>query len=242
MALSAIAIAQAETVSTRPVDARPASARLCARRTTYAFSSRRNRTRCWAAGPIVQTAGSAARISVTKYTPLERVKPCEAAVERHNEQEREEHLDTGDYDSHLSRQLGEIATQALVHRLVATVLALVYRDHWCRSVWRAGNRPASASCSRWHAPAAPCSCAIDRRCRACAPPGRAGRAYARVDLGRPERSPPRRPEEMSWVEVRECVRDSPLRARSLLTVRAAISSARSSDAPWPSSLSLMCSY
>src|SRR3954447_20109637 len=47
---------------------------------------------------------------------------------------------------------------------------------------------------------------------------------------------------MSWVDVRERSRDSPLRARSLFTVRAAISSARSSEAPWSSWLSLMCSY
>ena len=36
---------------------------------------------------------------------------------------------------------------------------------------------------------------------------------------------------MSCVDVRERVRDSPERARSLLTVRAAISSARDSEAP-----------
>jgi hypothetical protein len=47
---------------------------------------------------------------------------------------------------------------------------------------------------------------------------------------------------MSLVDVRELVFDSPLRARSLLTVRAAISSARSSEAPCSRSLSLMCSY
>src|SRR3954454_9791082 len=47
---------------------------------------------------------------------------------------------------------------------------------------------------------------------------------------------------MSRVEVRERERDSPERARSLLTVRAAISSARSSDAPCSRWLSLMCSY
>ena len=47
---------------------------------------------------------------------------------------------------------------------------------------------------------------------------------------------------MSLVEVRELARDTPLRARSLLTVRAAISSARLSDAPLLRSLSLMCSY
>ena len=52
-------------------------------------------------------------------------------------------------------------------------------------------------------------------------------------LGRcvPERRPPRRPEDMSRVDVRDAVRDSPLRARSLLTVRAAISSARSRSDP-----------
>jgi hypothetical protein len=44
---------------------------------------------------------------------------------------------------------------------------------------------------------------------------------------------------MSLVDVRELVFDSPLRARSLLTVRAAISSARLSDAPYWRSLSLM---
>src|ERR1700761_3736705 len=47
---------------------------------------------------------------------------------------------------------------------------------------------------------------------------------------------------MSCVELRELVRDSPLRARSLLTVRAAISSARRSEEPWSSSLFLTCSY
>jgi hypothetical protein len=57
-----------------------------------------------------------------------------------------------------------------------------------------------------------------------------------------QRRPPRREEDMSRVDVRERVRDSPERARSLFTVRAAISSARSSDAPWRFSLSLMCSY
>src|SRR5437764_2785824 len=47
---------------------------------------------------------------------------------------------------------------------------------------------------------------------------------------------------MSLVDVRERVRDSPDRARSLLTVRAAISSARPSPVPRSSWLSLMCSY
>src|ERR1041385_4817421 len=47
---------------------------------------------------------------------------------------------------------------------------------------------------------------------------------------------------MSRVEVGELVRASPLRARSLLTVRAAISSARDSERPCSSSLSLTCSY
>ena len=47
---------------------------------------------------------------------------------------------------------------------------------------------------------------------------------------------------MSWVELRLAVRDSPARARSLFTVRAAISLARLSDSPRSFALSLMCSY
>src|SRR6185312_12574891 len=47
---------------------------------------------------------------------------------------------------------------------------------------------------------------------------------------------------MSSTDDRDRVRDSPERARSLLTVRAAISSARSSERPCSSALSLMCSY
>src|SRR5947209_17067175 len=47
---------------------------------------------------------------------------------------------------------------------------------------------------------------------------------------------------MSWVDVRDRLRDSPERARSLLTVRAAISSARLSLDPRSSCESLMCSY
>src|SRR4051794_41864579 len=58
----------------------------------------------------------------------------------------------------------------------------------------------------------------------------------------PERCPPRRDEDMSLVDVFERVRDSPERARSLLTVRAAISSARLSERPCSFWLSLMCSY
>src|SRR5581483_10218491 len=58
----------------------------------------------------------------------------------------------------------------------------------------------------------------------------------------PERMPPRRDDDMSSVELRDAVRDSPERARSLLTVRAAISFARESDLPCLRSLSLMCSY
>ena len=54
--------------------------------------------------------------------------------------------------------------------------------------------------------------------------------------------PPRLPEEMSSVEERELLVDSPLRARSLLTVRAAISPERRSETPRLRSLSLMCSY
>src|SRR5439155_3696720 len=59
----------------------------------------------------------------------------------------------------------------------------------------------------------------------------------------PERSPPRRPDEMSRVEVRDArPLASPERARSLLTVRAAISFARFVERPCFFSDSLMCSY
>ena len=47
----------------------------------------------------------------------------------------------------------------------------------------------------------------------------------------PERSPPRRPEEMSRVELRDADFASPLRARSLLTVAAAICFARLVERP-----------
>jgi hypothetical protein len=47
---------------------------------------------------------------------------------------------------------------------------------------------------------------------------------------------------MSWIELRDRSRDSPERARSLFTVRAAISSARSSPVPRSSWLCFMCSY
>jgi hypothetical protein len=56
------------------------------------------------------------------------------------------------------------------------------------------------------------------------------------------RIPPRLPEEMSSRESRDASRASPCRARSLFTVRAAISSARSSEAPRSRADSLMCSY
>src|SRR4029079_1561192 len=57
-----------------------------------------------------------------------------------------------------------------------------------------------------------------------------------------DRSPPRRPEEMSSVDVRLFWSASPERARSLLTVRAAISFAVSSSRPRSSRPSLTCSY
>lgn len=57
-----------------------------------------------------------------------------------------------------------------------------------------------------------------------------------------ERCPPRFEEDMSWIDERLAVFDSPERARSLLTVRAAISSARLVLSPRYSALSLMCSY
>lgn len=47
---------------------------------------------------------------------------------------------------------------------------------------------------------------------------------------------------MSWIDVRLAVLDSPDRARSLFTVRAAISSARLVLSPRRFALALMCSY
>src|SRR5438876_351429 len=64
-------------------------------------------------------------------------------------------------------------------------------------------------------------------------------------LGRfvPDRRPPRRPDEMSRVDVRDGRPFvSPDRARSLLTVRAAISLARFVERPCFFSDSLTCSY
>jgi hypothetical protein len=58
----------------------------------------------------------------------------------------------------------------------------------------------------------------------------------------PERIPPRRPEDMSVRDDRDDERASPLCARSLLTVRAAISLARFVDAPRFFALCSMCSY
>src|SRR5439155_3921718 len=58
----------------------------------------------------------------------------------------------------------------------------------------------------------------------------------------PDRSPRRRPDDMSLRESREDSRASPVRARSLLTVRAAISFAFFVYAPCFCSASLMCSY
>src|SRR5687767_965800 len=57
-----------------------------------------------------------------------------------------------------------------------------------------------------------------------------------------DRLPPRCPEDTSFTEERRAVLDSPWRARSLLTVRAAISSARSVDSPRFLALALMCLY
>src|SRR5262249_61116706 len=56
------------------------------------------------------------------------------------------------------------------------------------------------------------------------------------------RGPPRRPDEMSSSDDGLASRASPARARSLFTVRAAISSAVSSVSPRSRSPSLMCSY
>lgn len=79
------------------------------------------------------------------------------------------------------------------------------------------------------------------------PSRRGGALGVELGLGRPavlrsERWPPRCPEDMSWVEDRLAVLASPERARSLLTVRAAISSAQAALSPRSLALSLMCSY
>src|SRR5690606_19703843 len=58
----------------------------------------------------------------------------------------------------------------------------------------------------------------------------------------PERLPPRRCGDMSLTDVLLFCRDSPDRARFLFTVRAAISSARSSLVPFFFAPDLMCSY
>lgn len=57
-----------------------------------------------------------------------------------------------------------------------------------------------------------------------------------------DRRPPRRPDEMSSIELRLSASASPDLARSLFTVRAAISFARPRLTPRCSSLSLTCSY
>jgi hypothetical protein len=58
----------------------------------------------------------------------------------------------------------------------------------------------------------------------------------------PERWPPRFEGEEPLVELRERLLDSPERARFLFTVRAAISSARETDAPRLRALFLIFSY
>src|SRR5262249_50974547 len=58
----------------------------------------------------------------------------------------------------------------------------------------------------------------------------------------PDRCPPRRDGDEPRVELRDRVRDSPDRARFLLTVRAAISLARDVEAPRWRALRLIFSY
>src|SRR5687767_14893285 len=58
----------------------------------------------------------------------------------------------------------------------------------------------------------------------------------------PERCPPLWPGDLSFTDVRDLSRDSPERARSLFTTRAAISSAVPSDIPWPLTDFLTFSY
>jgi hypothetical protein len=65
---------------------------------------------------------------------------------------------------------------------------------------------------------------------------------SRPPLPERERKPPRRPDEGSFVEVREDRADSPALARSLLTVPDAISLASFAGRAHSSRPSLMCSY
>ena len=102
--------------------------------------------------------------------------------------------------------------------------------------------PLRTSCRRRRAGAAPCPSTSVLRSRASSPRCRAGRACGPSGGWCPSAAPPRRDEDMSCVEVFERVRDSPLRAFSLFTVRAAISSARDSDAPLLLELFLISSY
>ena len=67
-------------------------------------------------------------------------------------------------------------------------------------------------------------------------------SYVGPRAPRCDRWPPRRDEDMSRIDVRLAVFDSPALARSLLTVRAAISSARLVLWPRCFALALMCSY
>ena len=122
---------------------------------------------------------------------------------------------------------------------IATVPVSPRRD--CTPPYE-GNATSTTSCRRSPAGAAPCSSRSGPRCSGSSPLRRAGRGCGPSGGWCPDRWPPRREEDMSLVDVRERVRDSPARARSLLTVRAAISSARSSEAPWSFCASLMCSY
>ena len=101
---------------------------------------------------------------------------------------------------------------------------------------------ASTCAGRPRAAAAPSSSSSDLRSPCSSPLRRAGRACAPWPRRVPERSPPRRPDEMSVRESRDDVFASPARARSLLTVRAAISSPCPPTVPRSSRLSLMCSY
>ena len=94
-------------------------------------------------------------------------------------------------------------------------------------------------------PSARASCALFIDERPLIPRLRASE-YSCSKVGPPaprcERSPPRRDEDMSCVDVRLAVFASPERARSLFTVRAAISSALAVLSPRCSALALMCSY
>ena len=91
--------------------------------TRWRLSSWRKRKRCSADGAIVQTAASAAKTRVTKYTARSNCPHVlEADVEGHDQQKREQDLDAGDDHPQLAGHLLQVAVEALQGRLVTTLV------------------------------------------------------------------------------------------------------------------------